>query len=112
MTDDLGLDEIHASLASHKRHIKSVEHEIKGLKRHKRKYQQLISDGGGGYDVAALNESCDHTDLQIDRMQQLISVAITQIADCRRQIKFIETRAAIAKGAVIDAGDAKPDYAR
>lgn len=96
MTDDV--EEIRGSMAFHKRRIKAIRSEINGLELRVRNYKSLINRGGGGYDIAALEASNEHAGQQIDRMQQEISAATTQIAGCRQQIDFVERRDRIAKG--------------
>ena len=100
MVDVSDLDKSSASL---KRAIKGFRTEIGGLEARIRSYENMAVRGGEGYEIAALAASNEHAREQIERMEQGISTMQLQIADNNRMKEFLETKAKLAEGIVLDA---------
>ena len=98
--DTSNLDE---TVVFHKQRMKSCRAAIKDLESRIRKYDNLISRGGDGYDVDSLESSNDHARQQIGRFQQEISSSQTQVANTNKMREFLEKKAMIAEGITIDA---------
>lgn len=97
------IEQIEGSIAFLKRKIKTTRQAIGGLRKQVSEHNSLISAGGGDYDLGALKQANDHAEKQIAGLEQEIATAKEQISDSRRQIEFLEKKAAIAEGVTIDA---------
>ena len=95
--------ELEDSVSFCKRRIKAVKVSVSELEARIQQYDDFIARGGAGYDVEGLKESNEHAQAQIDRLMQEISNMQTQIARNREMIDFLETKASLAEGIVIDA---------
>ncbi len=86
-----------------KKRIKAVRQSVAEIETRMREHDRLIERGGDGYDVDALRESNEHNQLQVDRLSQEVSKMQTQIASNRKMMEFLETKAIVSEGIVIDA---------